>query len=352
MSIYSLWNNKGGVGKSYLTFQLACEYARINPQKKVLVVDLCPQANSSSMLLGGIENGEVRLESLAGQTPAKTISGYIADRIVSPYVNPRSGAQYLTQISAHNRFIPSNLFLVSGDETLELQSTQVQLACTAGPADAWRIVHTWISDLVEDIRLSWDEQNITVFIDCNPSFTIYTEMAMSASDNLLIPFSADGSSKRAVKSVLSLVYGIQRQPGQIQSEFYRRSSQYRMALPRIYAYVGNRLTQMNSSSASAFKTIVKEVFAEVYKAWLVQPNIFNLHPPGVNAPGSRREFQRMFEIEIKDANSASVVSGSLGIPICRLTAGNKIVAGRTIKVNQSQLDKQQPNIRDFANAIL
>ncbi|MGF6809770.1 Mrp family chromosome partitioning ATPase [Paraburkholderia sp. Clong3] len=34
MAIYAVWNNKGGVGKSYLTFQIACEYARQNPLKK------------------------------------------------------------------------------------------------------------------------------------------------------------------------------------------------------------------------------------------------------------------------------------------------------------------------------
>lgn len=51
MAIYAIWNNKG-VGKSYLTFQLASEYARQHTDKKVLVIDLCPQANSSSMLLG------------------------------------------------------------------------------------------------------------------------------------------------------------------------------------------------------------------------------------------------------------------------------------------------------------
>ena len=43
MAIYAIWNNKGGVGKSYLTFQIACEYAKQHPEKKVLVVDLCPQ---------------------------------------------------------------------------------------------------------------------------------------------------------------------------------------------------------------------------------------------------------------------------------------------------------------------
>ncbi len=28
MAIYAIWNNKGGVGKSYLTFQIACEYCQ------------------------------------------------------------------------------------------------------------------------------------------------------------------------------------------------------------------------------------------------------------------------------------------------------------------------------------
>lgn len=75
MAIYAIWNNKGGVGKSYLTFQLAAEYARQNPAKRVLVVDLCPQANSSSMLLGGMEDGENVLTSIHKTLPRKTISG-------------------------------------------------------------------------------------------------------------------------------------------------------------------------------------------------------------------------------------------------------------------------------------
>jgi chromosome partitioning protein len=59
----------------------------------------------------------------------------------------------------------------------------------------------------------------------------------------------------------------------------------------------------------------------------------------------------MFEQQINDANTASVVSGAMGIPICRLTAGNKQFSGRIVQVNQSQLDKQQPNIRDFVAVI-
>jgi len=351
MSVYALWNNKGGVGKSYLTFQVAAEYARTHPQQKVLVVDLCPQANSSSMFLGGIEYGEKALEKLAASNPSKTISGYINERISSPYLSPKNGANFITQVSPYNKFVSDNLFIVCGDEELEMQSSQVQLACKAGPQDAWRLVHMWISDLIQDVKNSWNQKEITVFIDCNPSFTIYTELAMVAADRLIIPFSADGSSKRAVKSVMALVYGIQRYTGQLQSEFYRMSRQYQLSLPLIYSYVGNRLTQMNNSSASAFKTVVSEIFEEIFTVWQAQPQRFSPHPTGTPAPTTRRGFKLMFEFEINDANTASVASGAMGIPINNLTAGQKAFLGRSVTVNQSQLDRQQPNIRDFVNTI-
>ena len=120
MAVYALWNNKGGVGKSYLTFQIASEYARTHPDKKVLVIDLCPQANSSSMLLGGIEAGDQNLNNLATATPRCTIGGYIEDRILSPYVNPNVGANYVNRVSRFNSNIPDNLYVVAGDEELEV----------------------------------------------------------------------------------------------------------------------------------------------------------------------------------------------------------------------------------------
>jgi chromosome partitioning protein len=59
----------------------------------------------------------------------------------------------------------------------------------------------------------------------------------------------------------------------------------------------------------------------------------------------------MFQVEINDANTASVVSGGLGIPISILGAGHKTLAGRRVQVNQTQLDKQKPNIRRFVETI-
>ena len=51
MEAYAFWNNKGGVGKSFLSFVAATEYARTHPDTDVYVIDLCPQANISEMLL-------------------------------------------------------------------------------------------------------------------------------------------------------------------------------------------------------------------------------------------------------------------------------------------------------------
>ena len=350
MAVYALWNNKGGVGKSYLTFQIASEYARTHPLEKVLVVDLCPQANASGMLLGGMVAGELALDSLGNQSPRKTISGYIEDRILSPYVNPKSGSTYLTGVSQRNPTVPANLFLVAGDEQLEIQGSRVLGATAPGPTDAWRIVHTWISDLIEDIQRLWNQENTTVFIDCNPSFSIYTELALSASDRLIIPFSADGSSKRAVRAVLALIYGITRTAGSQQSQFYLNSLQFRLPIPKIYCYAGNRLTQY-IKSATAFRTVVHEIGNEIWAVWQTNPNVFHIHPTGSGSPSGRPAFNRMFQFEIVDANTASVVSSSLGIPIVRLTSGTHDVAGRRIMVNQSQLDNQQPNIQQLVAAI-
>lgn len=350
MAIYALWNNKGGVGKSYLTFQIASEYARTHPEQKILVVDLCPQANASGMLLGGMESGEQGLDLLSNRSPRQTISGYIEERILSPYVNPKTGASFVIAVSQRNPMVPSNLFLVAGDEQLEIQASRVLGATVPGPGDAWRIVHTWISDLIKDIQNSWDQMDTTVFIDCSPSFSIYTELAMSASDRLMIPFSADGSSKRAVRAVLALLYGITRVPGSQQSQFYLNSQQFRLSIPRIYCYIGNRMTQY-IRSAKAFKTVVREIGKEIWAVWQTNPNVFYIHPVGAPSPSGRNIFIDMFQFEIVDANTASVVSSSLGIPIVRLWAGLHAVAGRRVMVNQSQLDNQQPNIRGLVQSI-
>jgi chromosome partitioning protein len=283
MAVYASWNNKGGVGKSYLTFQMACEYARTHADQKVLVIDLCPQANVSSMFLGGIIIGERHLIQIASTRPLRTIAGYIEQRIRSPYNNPRIGSNFVINPNSMNKHIPKNLFLVVGDEQLEVQASRISRATEPGPDDAWRLVHGWISDLIADIHQSWDVNGSTVFIDCNPSFTIYTELAMSASDRLIIPFSADGSCKRAVRAVLALLYGVTRVAGAEVSEFHLNTQRFRMSSPKIYCYVGNRLTQY-VSAAKAFNTVVNEIGKEIWDVWVAKPKSIRYSSSWSKAP--------------------------------------------------------------------
>ena len=44
-------------------------------------------------------------------------------------------------------------------------------------------------------------------LDCNPSFAIYTQLALAAAENLVVPFTPDDSSRRAVENVVALLYG-------------------------------------------------------------------------------------------------------------------------------------------------
>ena len=71
------WNNKGGTDKTTLAFQLLSEYARQNLDKKILVIDVCPQANLSELLLGGLnQSGSDVLLMRQGANPRATIGGY------------------------------------------------------------------------------------------------------------------------------------------------------------------------------------------------------------------------------------------------------------------------------------
>ena len=67
---YAFWNNKGGTGKTSLAFQAVTGYAENNPKQRILAVDVCPQANLSELLLGGLNNnGSEKLLANQGLVP-------------------------------------------------------------------------------------------------------------------------------------------------------------------------------------------------------------------------------------------------------------------------------------------
>src|SRR6266498_1419963 len=115
MSSYAFWNNKGGVGKSFLCFVAACEYAHRHPETDVYVLDLCPQANASETLLGGYPTSPDAIHKLSTATPRATIAGYLEARLSSPFRMVDNVDRFVSYPHEFNTDIPKNLALICGD---------------------------------------------------------------------------------------------------------------------------------------------------------------------------------------------------------------------------------------------
>jgi chromosome partitioning protein len=118
---YAIWNNKGGVGKTFVSFVMACEYARQHPDEMVVMVDMCPQANISEIVLGGNGPGAQALQKLLDELPRRrTIGGYLDERIESPHKITGNETDYLIHAHDINEGLDENIYLIAGDPSLEI----------------------------------------------------------------------------------------------------------------------------------------------------------------------------------------------------------------------------------------
>src|SRR3546814_12808301 len=63
--------------KTSLCFQSVTGYAETHPNERILTIDVCPQANLSELLLGGLNNnGSDKLLVEQGKVPRCSIGGY------------------------------------------------------------------------------------------------------------------------------------------------------------------------------------------------------------------------------------------------------------------------------------
>ena len=177
---YAVWNNKGGVGKSFLSFVLSTELANKTKQP-VILVDMCPQANLSEIVLGGNGIGSERLDQFIRDR--NTVGGYFDTRISSPHEPTGKEAAYLIHARPTNPKLPDSLYLIAGDPSLELQAQVInQISGQSLPTDAWKNVHNWLKDLISSCMAKLGVDRTIVFIDCNPSFSAYTEVSMIAAE--------------------------------------------------------------------------------------------------------------------------------------------------------------------------
>lgn len=335
---YAIWNNKGGVGKTFVTFAVAAEYARRNPERTVVVVDMCPQANVSEIVLGGNGAGSKQLQRLlTAPTPRPTVGGYFDSRLLSPHTPTGQEASYLVDAAAINHNLPPNVRLIAGDPSLEIQAQAMnQISGQLLPATSWASVHKWLIDLLGGVSNRFPDSDY--FIDTNPSFGTYTELALLAAERLIVPCSADGSSARAIDNLGRLLYGVGVPMAYKAVNFSSRASSNGLGLPSVHLVPLNRSTQYYGQPSRSFAAMYGEIQARVGALETATPANFSRH-------GSKLFF------DIPDAHTVSIVVSHEGMPLDRLRVGNHDVNGQDIMVNQIPLDRYRQAVEQLVNLL-
>lgn len=319
--IIAFWNNKGGTGKTTLIFQSVLAYARAHPDSRVLVLDLCPQANFSELLLGGlVGRGGDRLIEIQARPHRPSVGGYFQTRLPQPYTTPSFDPHdYIIRPADFSENVPDNVYMLAGDPLLELQATAVStLANNQIPgSNPWLNVIDWLKDFVSPIRGDYDR----TFIDCNPSFSIYTQIALSIADSVVVPVMADDSSRRALQNAFSLIYGLHLpSPIYAQHSFASKLKAENRELPRVHTIVKNRLTQY-MGPASAYSAVLNSIDRQVETLLQEKPEIFKFN----------KASNGMYEM--RDFGTTGVVANAFGksfhdVKENRYSIGQKRVAVR------------------------
>lgn len=327
---YAFWNNKGGTGKTSIAFQSITHYAETHPDERILAIDVCPQANLSELLLGGLNyNGSEKLLIQQGKVPRCSIGGYFQLRLPSPYTIPVfNPSDFICRPFDSNAFIPTNIDLVCGDPLLELQSNAVNtLANNQIPgSNPWIAVIDWLNDFLAPLEDTYD----VVFFDCNPSFSLYTQVALAATNSLILPVMADDSSRRAIQNALSLVYGL-KLPSDIYLAyaFATKLKEAGRDLPKVHLIIKNRLTQY-MGAASAYSAVLRAIEQDVSALMASNPELF--------------EFSKVSDgfTEMRDFGTTGVVAFAKGQPFSKVRVGKQSLNSRRVQVKGEYLE----NARD------
>ena len=326
--IYAFWNNKGGTGKTSLIFQAACRYAEIHQNQRVLAIDLCPQANLSELLLGGIEGGGgANLAAQQAMSPRRTIAGYFQTRLPAAFTVPAiTTSQFLITPSSLNVNVPGNIDLLPGDALVELQANAIStLANTQIPGtDTWLAVIDWLRDFLHALPQPYD----AIFIDTNPSFSLYTQIGLAASDRVVFPVTADDSSRRGLQNAFCLIHGIAMPSARIYSA-YTFSSRLAAAtpprtLPKVHLIVKNRLTQY-MGSASAYASILSAIDTYLSGILASHPSIFTFSSLSAGI------------VEVRDFQTTGVVAFAKGTMFSRINVGYHTVQAGRVQLNEENI---------------
>lgn len=166
MKIISIFNQKGGVGKTTTAINLAA--ALTMQDKSILIIDMDPQGNTTSGL--GIDKRN------------QTLSTYdllLGDIAVSKIIQPLEKVPGL-------QIIPS---------TMELAGADVELTAQDSP-------QTILSERLTAIE---SNQFDYIFIDCPPSLGMLSINALTASNSVIIPMQSEFYALEGISQLLETI---------------------------------------------------------------------------------------------------------------------------------------------------
>ncbi len=174
---YVVFNQKGGVGKSTIT----CNLAAISAHQgyRTLVIDLDPQGNSTQYLLGA---------EAARADDLPTVAEFF-EQTLKFSMRPKGTAEFIVE---------------SPWENLHLMPSSPQLDELQGKLESRHKIYKLREALLE-LAPSYD----LIYIDTPPALNFYTRSALIAAERCLIPFDCDDFSRRALYSLIENVNEIQ-----------------------------------------------------------------------------------------------------------------------------------------------